>query len=108
MNELKCSSHTSVDWFNFHRDICNQWITAHPAKIGGLNEDLTPKTVEIDESFYFHRKYGRGAWHEGFWCFGGIERENPHNIFIVQVPNRRRETLEALIDQYIDYGMKIK
>ena len=74
--------------------------------IGGLNEDGTPKVVEIDESKFFHRKYNVGHWRAGHWVFGRVERESGR-CFLVEVPNRRRETLEELIKRWILPGTHI-
>jgi hypothetical protein len=65
--------------------------------IGGLNDDMTSKVVEIDESKFFHRKYHRGQWRH--WVFGGIER-NTRKCFLVEVPDRTAETLSNLIQRY--------
>lgn len=92
------STHTIVDWFNFCRDICEQHLENFPKEIGGLNEDLTAKVVEIDESKFFHRKYHRGQWREGHWVFGGIERGSG-KCFLVEVPDRRAQTLGPLIER---------
>ena len=48
--------------------------------IGGPN-----KTVEIDESKYGGRKYGRRHPDKGQWMFGGVERESG-KTFLVPVP----------------------
>lgn len=46
---------TLVDWCNFFRELCEEYLEEHPMEIGGLNEDGTAKEVEIDETLYFHR-----------------------------------------------------
>ena len=100
------SSHTIVDWFNFCRDICAQWLENHPMEIGGIDENGESLVVEIDETKFFHRKYHRGLWREGHWVFGGIERGSGR-CFLVEVPDRTRETLEDKIKQYILPGSHI-
>ena len=53
--------HTSmVQWSNFIRNICCQYLLDHPVVMGGPG-----RTVEIDESKFMHRKYHRGHYHEG-------------------------------------------
>ena len=99
-------SRTAVDWFNFCRDVCAQWLDRHEVLIGGFNENGEPIVVEIDESKFFHRKYHRGQWRPGHWVFGGIERISG-KCFLVEVPDRKRETLEAMIRQYILPGSHI-
>ena len=45
LEEVGLSNHTIVDWYNFFREICRRYFTAHPVQLGG------PGTVvEIDES----------------------------------------------------------
>ena len=70
-------------------------------EIGGIDV-----VVEIDETKFFHRKYHRGLWREGHWVFGGIERGSGR-CFLVEVPDRTRETLEDKIKQYILPGSHI-
>jgi hypothetical protein len=94
------ATHTIVDWCSFCREVCEQHLIDHPTVIGGLDENCQSKTVEIDESKFFHRKYHRGQWREGHWVFGGIERESG-NCFLVEVPDRTRDTLTAIIERYI-------
>ena len=100
-------SKTSVDWNNFLRDICQTWVANNPARLGGVRPNLQPIIVEVDETKYFHRKYARGAWHEGHWVVGGIERGNPKNAFLVEVPNRRAETLLPIIQEHCELGSVI-
>ena len=46
---------TIVDWCNFCRDICAQWLAhnGNVTEIGGLHDDGTPIVVEIVESYFF-------------------------------------------------------
>jgi hypothetical protein len=94
------STHTKVAWCAFCRDVCEQYLIDNPQVIGGLNDDMTAKVVEIDESKFFHRKYHRGQWRAGHWVFGGIER-NTKKCFLVEVPDRTAETLSNLIQRYV-------
>ena len=100
------SSPTIVDWFNFCRYICAQWLENHPMEIGGIDENGESLVVEIDETKFFPRKYHRGLWREGHWVFGCIERGSGR-CFLVEVPDRTRETLEDIIKQYILPGLHI-
>ena len=97
---------TIVDWYNFCREECETYLERQHIEIGGIDEDGFPIEVEIVESKYFHRKYHRGEWREGHWVFGGIERRSKR-CFLVEVPDRRAVTLEALIQQYILPGSHI-
>ena len=100
------SEATLVDWCNFLREECETWLEFNSGEIGGMTDNGEPIVVEIDESKFFHRKYHRGQWHEGHWVFGGIERQTG-NCFLVEVPDRRAETLNALIEQHILPGSHI-
>ena len=54
-----------MDWYNFVRDICEEYFLAHPAVIGRPGVE-----VEIDESKFGKRKYNRGqscGWTLGVW-----------------------------------------
>ncbi len=92
MKETGHSEHTIVDWYNFIRDVCAQYLIDHAQKIGGVG-----KTVEIDESKFGKRKYNRGRIQEGHWVFGGIERQSPSNCFMVEVKDRSAVTLLPII-----------
>ena len=104
------SDHTTVDWYNFCRDVCEHYLVNNPVQIGGIdlddNGNIVPKVVEIDESKFFHRKYHRGQWREGHWVFGGIERGS-NKCFFFEVDRRDEATLRPLIEQWILPGTKI-
>ena len=87
MIETGHSSHTVVDWYNFHRDVCAQYFIDHHVQIGGAG-----KIVEIDESKFGRRKYNRGRYQEGHWVFGGVER-GTSKAFMVEVLDRSAATL---------------
>ena len=94
------SEHTCSDWYNFVRDICETHLINIREQIGGIeivNGVIVPKVVEIDESKFFHWKYHRGAWREGHWVFGGIER-GTRKCFLIEVD---AATLLPLISAWI-------
>ena len=97
---------TIVDWCNFFRDECENWVERHSGEIGGMDDNGEPIVVEIDESKYFHRKYHRGQWREGHWVFGGIERDTG-KCFLVEVPDRTAATLQQHIQTHILPGTHI-
>jgi hypothetical protein len=47
-----------VDWSNFCRGVCAQWIQNR--EIGGFDAAGQPFVVEIDETKFVHHKYHRG------------------------------------------------
>uniref|UniRef100_A0A0L8GWY5 ISXO2-like transposase domain-containing protein n=1 Tax=Octopus bimaculoides TaxID=37653 RepID=A0A0L8GWY5_OCTBM len=55
----ECSvCHTSVvDWSNFCREVCDEWLRQNSVEIGGVDSKGQPLVVEIEESKFFHRKY---------------------------------------------------
>ena len=71
------------------------------------NHNITPKVVEIDESFFTK---SRRSYHchvtPSFWLFGGVECGTGQS-FLVEVPDRTRETLEAIITEWIQPGTRI-
>ena len=73
----RLAEHTSVDWANFHRDLCCDFLLANPMEVGGLDFDANgapvARIVEIDESVIAKRKYNRGRRVEERWVFGGYE-----------------------------------
>ena len=101
MHETGHSSRTIVDWYNFHRDVCAQYLIDHPVQVGGPG-----KTVEIDESKFGRRKYHRGRYQEGHWVFGGVERGSG-DAFMVEVQNRTTSTLLPIIQQYVRPGTTV-
>lgn len=64
------------------------------------------KVVEIDEAKLGKRKYKRGRVIDGQWIFGEIDRGSKR-IFYVPVPNRTKETLLRLIQDWIAPGTTI-
>ena len=75
------SSTTLSDWGQFCRETMLVCMEGCSEKIGGPN-----KTVEIGESKFGKRKYGRGHPVKGQWVFGGVERESG-KTFLVPVPD---------------------
>ena len=70
---------TTVNWYNFCRDVCREKLLIDNHAIGGPG-----KTVEIDESAFGKRKHNRGCHRNTYWVFGGIQRESNEgkNFFI--------------------------
>ncbi len=95
-HELGVSSATTVDWFMFHREICESEILDSSQPIGGPGV-----TVQIDESKFGKRKFNRGRKVDGQWVFGGREEIDRKKIFMVPVEKRDRETLVPIIKEWI-------
>ena len=72
---LNISKHTVIDWYNFVRDVCAIDVRNNPQPLGGFDNNGSPIVVEIDESYFYHRKYHRGRVNVGEWVFGAVERE---------------------------------
>lgn len=101
MESLNISSNTVVDWFSYCRCVCLDWCFLNSTVIGGQNI-----VVEIDEAKIGKRKYNKGRLIDGYWIFGGYERETG-KVFIVQVPDRTANTLLEIIRQWISPGTTI-
>jgi transposase-like protein len=104
--EIGVSEHTCIDWFNFYRDICSQWVVNNFAPIGGLDDNYMDTIVEIDESCFFRRKHNVGRVGPHKWVFGGVQR-GTRKCFLVSVPNRTRQTLQPVIEQNIQHGTRV-
>ena len=99
--ELQIADHTTVDWRNFCREVCEVIFLEEKGKIGGPGY-----TVEIDESKFGKRKYNRGRRLDGKWVFGGICRESGDCFFNI-VEKRDANTLIPLIQEHILPGTTI-
>jgi hypothetical protein len=106
--EFHVGKKSVIDWFNFMRDICTDYVNSHTHKIGGYDEDINPLIVELDETVIRKRKYHRGRVipTNTQWLFGGIERISGE-CFLELVPNRRADTLLPIIEKYVNYGTYI-
>ena len=102
-HEMTFSSHTTVDWKNFCRDIYAEHFLANPVTIGGPGI-----VVEIDESLFCRRKYNVGRAIAQQWVFGGLEVGTPaRKGLLVAVPRRDAATLLPVIQQYVLPGSTI-
>lgn len=100
-HEMELSGNTSVDWYNYCREICELTLLDSKEKVGGVG-----KTVQIDESKFGKRKYHRGHHVEGQWVFGGIE-DGSRKCFLVAVEKRDEATLLPIIKQHVLPGTTI-
>ena len=58
--------------------------------------------VELDEVKFWKRKYNKGAYREGQWVLGAVDR-NTGQCFLLPCPNNKRDaaTLLPLISRWI-------
>lgn len=102
MRELHLTAHTVVDWSSFVREVLIHHATSEHRMIGGPGI-----VVEIDEAKVGRRKYNRGRYLTGQWIFGGVERGNRTNFFVVPVEDRTAETLMRIIRARIRPGTTV-
>ena len=93
--ELDIKHCATVDWNNYLREVCAQFLLANPKKIGGKGY-----TVEIDESLFVRRKHNKGRDVGQQWVFGGICRETG-DCFLFAVDTRSKEQLLPIIESSI-------
>ena len=98
-HELKLSKKTITEWTHFLRESCIYSVMENSSAIGGNGIE-----VEIDESKFGKRKYHRGHRVEGQWVFGGREKYNKKQIFMIPVHNRKESTLIPIIKKWIKPG----
>ncbi|KAI6647453.1 hypothetical protein LOD99_12449 [Oopsacas minuta] len=100
--QLDWSPNTVVDWKNFMRDVCIEYLIVNSEPIGGHGT-----IVEINESKFGKRKYNRGRPLTGQWVFGIFETGTNKAVMVV-VPDRTTTTLLPIIQQYILPGTTIQ
>jgi len=69
---------TIVNYNNYFRLECHNWLLAQHVDLGGNDAKGQYIYVEIEESYYFHRKYHRGRRRQGSWVMGILERSTGH------------------------------
>lgn len=86
-----CSERTIIKYQKLFQDIC-QFVMGEQEQIGGPNS-----IVEIDESYFFKRKYNRGKYKRtGTWIVERVEH-GTSNFFFKMVECRNREQLKDII-----------
>ncbi|KAF9754361.1 hypothetical protein NGRA_3355, partial [Nosema granulosis] len=90
--ELDIHRNTVSEYADLAREVISEYIYSNNDLLGGLNEDGTSKIVEIDESYFFKRKYNRGRLTNDQWYIGSVE-SGTKKAFIIQVPNRNARLL---------------
>lgn len=104
--ELSVDRGTVSEYADLVREAICDYIFRNSDKLGGLNEDGTSKIVEIDESFFFKRKYNRGRLTNGQWYVGGVERGS-RKAFLIPVQNRNAQTIGQVIAENVLPGTTI-
>ena len=78
-------------------------IETESVRIGGRL-----RVIEIFEALLHRRKYNMGRGKDPGWVLGGIERPiSPKEVprmFLVAIPNRKREMLQKMIVQWVNPG----
>ena len=102
------NNNTVVDWFNFMREVCNDWMQNKSEKLGGPGV-----VVEIDESYMCGRqKNGKGrrlgevkdddeyTW-KFPWALGALER-GTLKYFLERIKSpRSREVLLPILRKWL-------
>ena len=76
--------------------------------LGGVNRE-----VQVDESLICRRgtirspKSTSDGIRDTTWIIGGIDNSIEKNVFIVVAPNRRSETIEEILRQYVHLQSKL-
>ena len=64
---------TVVNYNNYFRKECHNWLLSNNSKLGGFNDESV--FVEVGKSYFFHRKYHCGQQRRGQRVAGMIERD---------------------------------
>ena len=97
---LKIRITTVQEWYQcFRQSVSTNFQILKQKKIGGFEQ-----IIEIDECQIGRRKYHRGRLPNEIWLFGGINRNQKKEVFIEQVPDRKKNTLFAEIETNISDG----
>ena len=97
------SDKTVGEWHALVAESVELWLFANAKPLGGPG-----KIVEIDEAKFGKRKYNKGAYREGMWILGGVDRETGE-CFLVPCPGNSRSgpTLVPIIQRLILPGTTV-
>lgn len=97
---------TIVNYNNYFRIECYNWLLRNSHQLGGFDANGQSVVVEVDESYFFHRKYHRGQFRRGQWVVGLVERGSGR-CWMQVVAKRDARTLEQIISSHVLPGTKI-
>lgn len=106
MFESLVSWNTIVNYNNYFRQQCCDWLLTTNQQLGGFDANGQSVFVEIDESYFFHRKYHRGQRRVGKWVVGLVERGSGR-CWMEVVVRRDAATLERIITNHVLPGTTI-
>ena len=92
--------HTTVNYNNFFRLECRNWFLNQHVQLGGFDFNGVSMYVEVDETYYFHRKYHRGRYRRGTWVVGVVERASG-KCWLEVIARRNAATLERIISDHV-------
>lgn len=103
--QLDISHVTVTDWALFLRELVMLdmlGLAEEESKMGGIHAATGERMiVEVDETKLGVRKYNMGHRVEGVWVVGLRERGLRGRFIAVPVPNRKKDTLMAIIEKYV-------
>lgn len=85
-------------WYHCLRDVMSQYLVTNPIHLGNADS-----VVEVDETCLGRkRKYNRGSFRGSGqkWILGIIDR-NTQKCHVQMIPDRKRDTLVPIIEQYV-------
>ncbi len=85
------------EWRTMISNAVTDWFLRNSSPLGGPG-----KIVEIDEAKFGKRKFNKGAYREGMWVLGGVDRETGQ-CFLVPCPGNQRDgpTLLPIIQRWV-------
>ena len=91
------SENTNSEWKILLHVRVADWLMAYPTTLGRPGVK-----VELNEAKFGKRKYNKGAYREGQWVLGAVDR-NTGQCFLLPCPNNKRDaaTLLPLISRWI-------
>lgn len=97
--DMGISEHTITQWKKKYMNLISNNIARskyNKGKLGSRGE-----IIEIDESYFMKRKYGKGRLRKGTWVFGAIERNGRKRSKVFIVKNRDANSLTSIILKHI-------